>query len=362
MLRCVILRDDLSVGAVIVRAPAAVASNTVLSLDCRPMSSGGGPSSLIDKLTFLLALARERHFGRAAETCGVTQPTLSSAVKSLEETLGILIVERGSRFRGFTPEGERVLAWARRIVADSRAMRAEAQSMRTAVTGTLRLAVVPTALRSVSDLTVPFAARHPGVRLAIVSRSSIQILDELADLESDAGISYIDNEPLRGFTALPLYRERYCLVVPPTSPLAGRDEVSWAEAAAQPLCLLTPDMQNRRIVDRFLASAGASPEPRIESNSMIVLIGHVLSGQCASIMPDRLAAWLATGTGAVVLPIAEPASAHTIGLLVPHREPLAPMVEALVAEARRLTKAGTAELPIAPTATAARPAASTRRP
>ena len=319
---------------------------------------------MIDKLTFLLALARERHFGRAAETCGVTQPTLSSAVKSLEETLGILIVERGSRFRGFTPEGERVLAWARRIVADSRAMRAEAQSMRTAVSGTLRLAVVPTALRSVSDLTVPFAARHPGVRLTIVSRSSIQILDELADLESDAGISYIDNEPLRGFTALPLYRERYCLVVPPASPLAGHASVTWAEAAAQPLCLLTPDMQNRRIIDRFLDrfldGAGTPPEPRIESNSMIVLIGHVLSGECASIMPDRLARWLAAGAGARIVPIAEPASAHTIGLLVPHREPLAPMVGALVAEARRLTRAGAIELPVVAGGGAAKPKSKAR--
>lgn len=302
---------------------------------------------MIDKLAFLLALARERHFGRAAETCGVTQPTLSSAVKSLEETLGILIVERGSRFRGFTPEGERVLAWARRIVADSRAMRAEAQAMRTTITGTLRLAVVPTALRSVSDLTVPFATRHPGARLTIVSRSSIQILDELSDLESDAGISYIDNEPLRGFTAIPLYRERYCLVVPPTSPLVGREHVTWAEVAGLPLCLLTPDMQNRRIIDRFLATTDTIPQPRIESNSMIVLIGHVLSGECASVMPDRLAAWLAAGAGARVVPIAEPASAHTIGLLVPHREPLAPMVGALVAEARRLTRAGTIDLPVA---------------
>ena len=58
---------------------------------------------MIDKLDFILALARERHFGRAAEACGVTQPTLSAGVKQLEEQMGVLLVNRGSRFQGFTP-------------------------------------------------------------------------------------------------------------------------------------------------------------------------------------------------------------------------------------------------------------------
>ena len=62
---------------------------------------------MIDKLEFILALAREKHFGRAAEACGVTQPTLSAGVKQLEEQMGVLLVNRGSRFQGFTPEGQR---------------------------------------------------------------------------------------------------------------------------------------------------------------------------------------------------------------------------------------------------------------
>ena len=72
---------------------------------------------MIDKLEMLIALARERHFGRAAEACHVTQPTLSSAIKSLEEHLGVQLVQRGARFIGLTPEGERVLARAKAIVA-----------------------------------------------------------------------------------------------------------------------------------------------------------------------------------------------------------------------------------------------------
>jgi DNA-binding transcriptional LysR family regulator len=82
----------------------------------RPDRSGDfGGGVLIDKLEFLLALSRERHFGRAAEACAVTQPTLSAGLKHLEESLGLLLVTRGSRFQGLTSEGERVLDWAKRI-------------------------------------------------------------------------------------------------------------------------------------------------------------------------------------------------------------------------------------------------------
>ena len=69
---------------------------------------------MIDKLEFFIALAKEEHFGRAAEQLGITQPTLSAAIKHLEEQLGVMLVKRGSRFQGLTPEGEQVLAWARR--------------------------------------------------------------------------------------------------------------------------------------------------------------------------------------------------------------------------------------------------------
>ena len=73
---------------------------------------------MLDKLEYLMALSRERHFGRAAETCGVTQPTLSAGIKQLEEQLGVLLVQRGSRFIGFTPEGELIArASVRRALA-----------------------------------------------------------------------------------------------------------------------------------------------------------------------------------------------------------------------------------------------------
>jgi DNA-binding transcriptional LysR family regulator len=293
---------------------------------------------LIDKLDFLLALARERHFGRAAETCGVTQPTLSAGVKHLEEQMGVLLVNRGSRFRGFTAEGEKVLEWARRIVGDTRAMRQEINALRHGLTGQLRIAAIPTALAMVASLTTPFRARHPNVRFTIMSRTSIEVLGQLENLEIDAGLTYLDNEPLGRVTAIPLYRERYRLITSSDAPLGDRDTVTWAEVARVPLCLLTPNMQNRRIIDDLLRHAGGAALPTLESNSMIVLFAHVRTGQWASVMPSKLAETLGLTDTIRAIPITEPEAVHTIGLVVPEREPMTPLSAALVTEARRLAK------------------------
>ena len=291
---------------------------------------------MIDKLEFILALARERHFGRAAEACGVTQPTLSAGVKQLEEQMGVLLVNRGSRFQGFTPEGQRVLDWARRIVGDTRTMREEIDALRRGLTGRLRIAAIPTALAMVAELTTPYRELHPNVQFTIYSRTSIEILDLLDNLEIDAGITYLDNEPLGRVNATPLYQERYRLITSADAPLGNRDRVTWAEVARLPLCLLTPDMQNRRIIDRLIGSAGGESRPTLESDSMILLFSHVRTGRWASVMPAKLADTLGLTDTIRAIPIVEPEAVQTVGLVVPAREPMTPLNVALVAEARRI--------------------------
>jgi len=291
---------------------------------------------VLDKLEFLLALARERHFGRAADACGVTQPTLSAGVKHLEDSFGVLLVNRGSRFQGFTPEGERVLEWARRIVGDARAMREEVYSLRHGLTGRLRIAVIPTALAMVETLTTPYRARHPNVHFTIFSRTSTEILGLLENLEIDAGLTYLDNEPLGRLTTVSLYSERYRLLVAADMPLGNREKVTWADVAKIPLCLLTPDMQHRRIIDRLIRETGIEPNITLESDSMILLYSHVRTGRWASVMPAKLADTLGLSDVLRSVPIVEPEVANAIGLVAPSREPMTPLTAALVAEARRL--------------------------
>ncbi len=296
---------------------------------------------MIDKLTFLLALSREKHFGRAAEACGVTQPTLSAGIKQLETGLGVLLVYRSAKFGGFTPEGERVLEWARRIVSDARAMHDEVRSLRNGLSGHLRLAVVPTALPIVTRLTTPLAARHPDVTFSVRSCNSLEVLELMDNLEADAGITYVGSEPLGRVRSLALYEECYRLLIAADEPLGARAEVSWLEVASVKLSLLTRDMQNRRIMDRRLHKAGADPMPVLETNSMIVLLSHVRTGKWASVLPALVAETLLAGgeDGAApirCIPIREVDPLPVIGLVYPHREPLMPLTAALVTETRRI--------------------------
>jgi DNA-binding transcriptional LysR family regulator len=294
---------------------------------------------MIDKLEMLLALAREQHFGRAAEACGVTQPTLSAGLKQLEETLGVLLVNRQSRFIGFTPEGQRVLDWARRIVADARAMRQEIGALKRGLSGHLRIAAIPTALPMVAALTTPFRTRHPEVEFSILSRNSLDVLAMLENIEIDAGLTYLDNEPLGRVRAVALYHERYRLITAADSPLGARAEVTWAEVGRIPLCLLTPDMQNRRIIDRRLREAGVEPRPTLQSNSMVVLFSHVRTGAWSSVMPAQVADTLGLTDPIRAIPIKETAAPPLVGLVYPQREPMSPLTAALVAEARQLSQA-----------------------
>jgi len=288
---------------------------------------------MIDKLEMFLALAKTQHFGKAAEEIGVTQPTLSAAIKQLEEQLGVMLVWRGSRFRGLTPEGQRVQEWARQIVADARAMKEEMRQARQGLSGNLRMAVIPTALTAVSHLTARFIKRHPNVRLSVLSRSSAQILEMMDNLEIDAGVSYLDDEPLGRVVTEPLYSENYVLV---TSEPISKTSVTWAELDAFPLCLLTPDMLNRRIINKHLSEAGVQTLPGVEANTITVLISHVLSGGWATILPIKAAEIYLTNGELHATPINKPDARHRVGLIAPHREPYTPVLAALLQEAKLL--------------------------
>lgn len=291
---------------------------------------------MINKLEMFIAVAKEGHFGRAAESLGVTQPTLSTGIKNLEEMLGVQLIFRGSRYGGLTPEGQRALVWARQLVGDARTFREEMRVSRHGLSGHLRLAVIPTALTWAARLSARFSERHPNVRFTILSRNSSEILKMLENLEVDAGLSYLDNEPLGRVTTAPLYTERYTLVCHAHHPLARQAEVTWADLAAQKLCLLTPDMQNRRIINQCFMEADVTPEALVESNSTVVLAALVGEGDWVTVLPSDMAGFLAAGDQLMIVPITGDHVEHSVGLVAPYREPHTPVLDALLAEAARI--------------------------
>ena len=283
------------------------------------------------QMEYLVALNRERHFGRAALACHVSQPALSAAIRTLERELGLPLVRRGHRFEGITPEGQRVLVWARRMVSDARGLDQDVSRLRGGLEGTLRLGAIPTALAASTLVTIPFRERHPRARVEIRSMTSREIARGLATAELDAGFTYLENEPLTDVESTPLWRERYLLLTGTEGPLpAAAEEASWASASALPLCLLTTDMQHRRIVDDAFAAAGVSPQPVLETNSVSTLIAHARTGLpgitaqtwlIAHHLPDDLRA----------LPLVRPAIEHTVGLVTASGAQPSPIVSALLA-------------------------------
>lgn len=285
---------------------------------------------VIRQLQYLAALARERHFGRAAKACNVSQPTLSAAIRQLEDEYGVPIVERGQRFVGLTPEGARVLDWAHRILADCDALDQEVAGLRGGLAGRLRLGVIPAALPAISLLTGPFVAAHPLVNITIVSQTSIDIQRGLDSFAIDAGVTYLDNEPLINVRTQLLYRERYLFLTAEDGPFAGRRTLNWAEAASVPLCLLTPDMQNRRILDGIFRGVNQKPRPAVETNSVVTLLSHVRFGSLSSVLPHPFLYLFGVPEGMRAIPLTSPAPTHEIGLVMADREPAPPLARALM--------------------------------
>jgi len=295
---------------------------------------------VLRQLIYILALAREQHFARAAERCNVSQPTISAAIRALERELGAPIVERGHRFNGFTAEGLCVLDYAKRIIAECDGMRQDLGKLKNGLIGRLRLGAIPTVLPVISLITGAFHARYPLVTIAVLSRNSVEIQRGMDDFELEVGLTYLDSEPLERVRTTPLYREEYILLTPESGPFADRDTVSWAEASEIPLCLLTPDMQNRRIIDGVFRSIDRKPHAALETNSIFNLCSSVSAGHWSSIMPKALLQVFGIPEGTRALRLVSPETTRTIGMIIADRQPPSPLAGSLFAMAASLDLEG----------------------
>lgn len=295
----------------------------------------------IRQLQYLVALAREKHFTRAANACNVTQPTLSGRIRQLELELGIPIVERGQRYQGLTTEGERVLKWAQLILNNWASMQhelAQLTSSDVSLRGRVVLGGIPSALPMIPSLAKIIRDKHPNIDFTVMSMSSEEILRALDDHTIDVGVTYLDNEPISGLIAYPLYSERYCLFVPEDHALAKRKTVTWKEAAELPLALLTANMQNRRIIDRAFQTANCRPTAALETNSVINLWSNVREMGIASIMPHYIYDILGKEPGMTAIALMDPDVVHSVGLVALDRDPLGPLVRAFCEAAKTFTR------------------------
>lgn len=279
---------------------------------------------------YLVALEQEGHFGRAAKRCHVSQPSLSSAIKQLEEELDIPIILRHQRFQGFTEEGRRVIEWSKRILADRDGMLEELAIMRENLRGCLRIGAMPMSSPVLPIIERLFASRHPKVRVDIQFMGIEQMQLALKNFELDIGVTYLENQPLERLNKLPLYEERLSLLLPEHHPLNGEDSITWAKVAELPLCLLSPSMYERQMMDQAFASAGCQPEPRVESNSIFQLAFHVMKGDLATVIPSHFMQVAGGFPGTRRKLLEEPVVSQNIGLVWIEGNPILPMAKAVV--------------------------------
>lgn len=288
------------------------------------------------QLRYFVAIARQRHFARAAEECGVSQPTLSAGLSALEADLGHRLVERDRRFAGLTSHGEAILPWAEQILGAVGSMASTLSASAAPLGGEFSLMAIPAAQSLTGRFGEALLRRNPGLSLSVRSATSREIDRALHAFECDAGLTYLDHEPPANTLSIALDAERYLFVTRADGIDAAVTEASWHMIASTPLCLLHQSMQFRRILDARMAALGTSIVPRAVADSYVVLLDMVRSGRFSTIIPHSYGELLQGLDWARFLPVADEGGARRIGLVVMNRSPLSAVVQAGLSAARDL--------------------------
>jgi DNA-binding transcriptional LysR family regulator len=277
--------------------------------------------NLLASMRYLVALEEHRHFGRAALACHITQPALSNALKALEDEFGVVIVRRGRAYVGLTHEGERVLATGQRMLRDNEVLQQDLRSEAGNPRGNLRMAAIPTAIPMLARFAAILQKQHPGITPTVLSTSSQQLETGLENLSLDLALGYTERMDMPGvkLTAWPQSIEHYFLLRRASEPSVDGLKIGrpmrWSEAVALPLCLLTPDMHNRTIVDLAFRTMGTVVRPAIETNSVLTLALAVIAGQVCSVLPGAMVAAVRGYRELEALPLVEPDVQTPIGFM-----------------------------------------------
>lgn len=277
---------------------------------------------LIRQLEYFVAVAREQHFGRAADACYVSQPALSTAIVKLERELNVTLINRGQHFQGLTPAGARLVGRASQLLEDHHQFKAIAAALNSGISDTLRLGTGPTvSSTTTAELVAQFCASHPAANVQVSSsQTSEELLQLLRDSELDTAISHFETRTPIGLIVTPLYKERYVLVTG-SSLVPNTRTITWARAATLPLALPKRATGSRKLIDSTFASVGATPEPRIEADSFADLYAHAATGEYASVVPRSWLRVMSATTATSVVDLIEPDTMEEISIAVNSVDP-----------------------------------------
>ncbi|RPH45041.1 MAG: LysR family transcriptional regulator [Burkholderiales bacterium] len=248
----------------------------------------------LTELKYIVAVARERHFGRAAEACHVSQPTLSVAIRKLEDELGVALFERGGAEVSVTPVGLQVVEQAQRVLDETATLREIAEQGRDPLAGALRVGVIYT----IGPYLLPLMMRRviedaPQMPLLLQEDFTVRMLELLRQGDIDAAI-LAEPFPDQGFATCPLYDEPFVVAVPRAHPWAKRSAISVTELKRQTMLLLGTGHCLRDQVLGFCpdlshySQASAGIQKTFEGSSLETIRHMVASGIGITVLP-----WLA---------------------------------------------------------------------
>ena len=298
---------------------------------------------LFRQLQYLVAVAQEEHFGRAALRCNVSQPSLSSGIKQLELRLQVPIVLRGRRFLGFTNEGNQIIEWAERVLSQHDAMMAELSKMRGSLEGRVRLGAMPNSSPIMPLLSRLLRKNHPDVEIDIHFMGIEETIIGLQKYTIDVGVTYMQSELLGDLKSLHIYDEELSLLVPDTEEYKNITSITWKDAASLPLCLLSDSTHERKIVDDAFSKAGEKPKSYVTSDSIMNLIYHVMFAGLVTVIPQNFLLMSEKFSGVRAIKLVEPEVIHQVGLVWSSTEPMMPMARAMVSIIKELKASGILE-------------------
>ena len=272
------------------------------------------PDIKLKDLRYLVAVADTRHFGRAAERCFVSQPTLSAQLKKLEQSLGVQLIERQPNNVALTDPGEQIVARARRILEACEEVTTLARSHRDPLAGVLRVALLPT----IGPYLLPHIARPlqralPRLQLHLHEYQTIPMLKRLKAGDLDVGILALPVE-LDGLEARELYSEPFKVLIPDRHALAQRSRVTMGDLEGQSLLLLEEGHCLRDQALALCSRAGLGERQDFSATSLETLRQMVATGAGITLLP-QLATEGAYGNarGTRVLPFAKPVPSRRVG-------------------------------------------------
>jgi DNA-binding transcriptional LysR family regulator len=263
------------------------------------------------QLEYFVAVARHRHFGRAAASAYVTQPALSQQVRRLEAELGVALLRRTSRGVALTPAGEDLLVRAERILAEAAQARGEMDEHAGVVRGAVRVAATTADAMRVPEVLAAFHREHPGVRLALRHASATEVLALLRRGAVDLGVLALGAHSTEGLVVTPLGSEPLRAIAAPDDPLPA--VIGLADLRGRPFVLPEPGTALRDTVMAACQEQGFSPVPLLEVGDPATVRFLVNAGLGVSLVP---ASWLDPDGPAVgVAALREPAPRHALSLL-----------------------------------------------